>query len=343
MGSFDNRSKKKIQVWKKALFHFSLCFVMGFFTGFAPTNAPSIFSSADASVSYQYSPAEQPVASSSSIIVEDAAESVGAGGHLNRSIIETSSQEEEDEKELILRKQLIIITPTRLGDRFQGAFLTRLGNTLKLVAPPVLWIVVETHSDSSETTEILRKTGIMYRHLVINVNYTDERVDTDHQRNVALNHIEHHHLDGIVHFAGVYNVYDLQFFENIRNTGVFGTWPIALMSPNRKNVVVEGPVCTSSQVVGWHLKNSNDEWRSRPYIPVSSFAFNSSVLWDPERWGRASSTQDSSQESLEFVKQVVLEDETKLMGIPEGCSKVMLWHLRVGVPRLHQITILGKE
>ena len=35
------------------------------------------------------------------------------------------------------------------------------------------------------------------------------------------------------------------------------------------------------------------------------------------------------QKSVNFVKQVVLEDEAKLTGIPSGdCSKIMLWSLR---------------
>lgn len=44
MGSVE-RSKKKVLLWKKAIVHFSLCFVMGFFSGFAPTGKGSVFSS----------------------------------------------------------------------------------------------------------------------------------------------------------------------------------------------------------------------------------------------------------------------------------------------------------
>ena len=34
------------------------------------------------------------------------------------------------------------------------------------------------------------------------------------------------------------------------------------------------------------------------------------------------------QDSIKFVKEVALEDETKLKGIPPGeCSKIMLWRL----------------
>lgn len=38
------RSRKKVKLPKKFMVHFSLCFVMGFFTGFAPTGK-SIFHS----------------------------------------------------------------------------------------------------------------------------------------------------------------------------------------------------------------------------------------------------------------------------------------------------------
>ena len=34
------------------------------------------------------------------------------------------------------------------------------------------------------------------------------------------------------------------------------------------------------------------------------------------------------QDAINFVKKEVLEEETKLIGIPaEGCSKIMLWNL----------------
>lgn len=81
------------------------------------------------------------------------------------------------------------------------------------------------------------------------------------------------------------------------NFSVFGTWPIALLSANRNKVMIEGPVCDSSQVIGWHLKKMNNESDTRPPIHISSFGFNSSILWDPERWGRPSAGQKYSQVS----------------------------------------------
>ncbi|POO01605.1 Glycosyl transferase [Trema orientale] len=104
---------------------------------------------------------------------------------------------------------------------------------------------------------------------------------------------------------------------------------MALLAANRQKVIIEGPVCDSSQVIGWHLRKLNNETDdSKPPIHISSFGFNSSILWDPERWGRTSPVQSTSQNSIKFVKQVVLEDETEIKGIPpDGCAKIMLWRL----------------
>lgn len=101
---------------------------------------------------------------------------------------------------------------------------------------------------------------------------------------------------------------------------------MALLSANRKRVIVEGPVCESSQVLGWHLRKINNETETKPPIHISSFAFNSSILWDPERWGRPSSVEGTKQVihwSFKFcsnlfykicfliMKKLVVEDKFK--------------------------------
>ncbi|XP_042503886.1 beta-1,4-xylosyltransferase IRX9-like [Macadamia integrifolia] len=351
MGSFD-RSKKRVQLWKKAAFHIVFCFIMGFFTGFTPTSRASIFSgpieSNQSMKNQEFSPPAieivQPVATrevtlnrnlmaKAQLVVPETLVAVqinSSGDQKRKSAVEEEEEEEEDVT-LIPKKVLIVITPTRSNDLLQGALLRRMATTLKLVPPPLLWMVVEAESNSTEISEILRCTGVMYRHLVFKEKFTDPEAEMDHQRNIALNLIEYHRLDGIIHFAGLSNFYDLDFFEEIRETEVFGAWPIASVAANRKRVVIEGPVCDSSQVIGWQLwgMNNHDQNLVKP-IHVSSFAFNSSILWDPERWGRPSSVQDASQNTMKYVQQVVLEDESKLKGIPKGdCSKIMLWNVHI--------------
>ncbi|KAF7113485.1 hypothetical protein RHSIM_RhsimUnG0115900 [Rhododendron simsii] len=346
MGTAE-RSKKKVLLYKKAIVHFLLCFVMGFFTGFAPTGKSSIFSTSPPVLPSNRS-AFSPVQPGELLLEERTEES----GKFNRKLdeseegensLEEEEKEEEKREDLIPRRLIILVTPTRMNDRLREVNIRRLSNTLRLVPPPFLWVVVEQKSDSSEVSEILRKTGIMYRHLVFHKNFTDPEVEMDHQRNLALNHIEHHRLSGIVHFAGLSNVYDLQFFDEIRAIEVFGTWPMAIVSANRKKVIIEGPVCDSSEVVGWHLRKMSNltETKSSP-VHISSFAFNSSVLWDPERWGRLSSVQGTTQNTIKFVKKEVLEEETKLIGIPpEGCSKIMLWNVQIAPGTTPNSTLPG--
>ncbi|KAM1926015.1 hypothetical protein ACFX13_033236 [Malus domestica] len=364
MGTTE-RTKKRVQLWKKAAVHFALCFVMGFFSGFAPTDKASLFARTDAVVSSNKSldfppqSVEPPqeiapdVINRSLIAAETPNVSIAAAAeparHKESSENSRFTQEEEAEEkkepEVTPIRFIIIVTATATSTKdikFKSVFLRRLANTIRLVPQPLLWIVVAPKTESNEVSEVLRGTGIMYRHLVSRMNFTDAEAERDRQRNIALKHIEKHRISGIVHFAGLSNVYDLGFFDRLREIEVFGTWPMAILAANRKKVIIEGPVCDSSQVIGWHLKQMNNETETRPPIHISSFAFNSSILWDPERWGRTSSLQSSYQNSIKFVKEVVLEDETKLKGIPpEECSKIMLWCLRLhaagGATAPHQI------
>ncbi|XP_057801479.1 beta-1,4-xylosyltransferase IRX9-like [Salvia miltiorrhiza] len=299
MGS-QERSRKKIHIWKKAILHFLLCFVMGFLTGFTPTRR---------------SPSHVTMLLSSPQHVEH--------NHPFKRSAPVMNGE----------KLVIIVSPTSTRNKLlRNVLLTRLAHTLKLVAQPLLWVVVEpkSHDDHDPgVSQVLRKTGIMYRHLVCDEDLRDE----DEQRNLALNHIEHHRLSGVVHFAGLANAYDLAFFQEIRAIEAFGAWPIAKMRANRKKVMIQGPVCDSSRVMGWHLKKmKNQTVEMPPPIHISSFAFNSSILWDPERWGRTFSTQDAAQNSVKYVKKEVVEEESTLKGIPtQGCSKVLLWELNIAI------------
>ncbi|KAL1822674.1 hypothetical protein ACET3Z_009452 [Daucus carota] len=330
------RSKKKVQLWKKAVFHFLLCFVMGFFTGIAPMGKSSMHVFSNRGMTPEVSP--EPVEMSVQKLNESSFAQTSVEVALPMQFDQELAEEDQEkaESDTSPKRLIIIVTPTSAKDQLRELLLSKLANTLKLVPPPLLWIVVEQQSESSQVSEVLRKTGVMYRHLVFTENFNNLEAEMDYQKNVALNHMEHHKLSGIVHFAGLSNVYDLSFFSEIRKIEVFGTWPMALVSANRKRVTIEGPVCNSAEVIGWHLKRKNNnnatEEDTKSPLHISSFAFNSSILWDPERWGRPSSVQDTSQNSIKFVEKEVLEGETDLKGIPaEGCSRIMLWNLHVPI------------
>ncbi|KAH1096953.1 hypothetical protein J1N35_013874 [Gossypium stocksii] len=235
-------------------------------------------------------------------------------------------------------KQLIVVTPT-YNRGFQAYFLNRLGQVLRLVKPPLVWIVVEEKAASHETAEILRKTGVMYRHVLCAFNSSSVKDPRVHQRNAALEHIERHKLDGIVFFADDDNVYTLELFESLRTISRFGTWPVAMLAQSKNKAILEGPVCNASQVIGWHTNDKSKRLR-RFYVDMSGFAFNSSILWDPKRWARPFSNpiqqldtmKEGFQEST-FIEQVV-EDESQMEGIPDGCSRIMNWHLHLDTDNL---------
>lgn len=217
MGSLE-RSKKKFTLQKKAVIHFLFCFVMGFFSGFAPTRKPSIFSSQVAISDSTRQPLvvfHQHEAQISNISLADETKPTAGQHHYTRKSI-LSEEKSREIEEVNPRRLIIVVTPTSMKNKPTGVLLRRLANTLKLVAHPLLWVVVEKHSKNSMVPKILRKTGLMYRHLVFKENLTDVDSEMDHQRNIALNHIEFHRLSGIVHFAGLSNAYDLSFFEEIR-------------------------------------------------------------------------------------------------------------------------------
>ncbi|EPS61784.1 hypothetical protein M569_13008 [Genlisea aurea] len=201
MGSSE-RGSRRVQLWRKATVHFSLCFVMGFLTGFAPTGNPRKFSE---QVSKSFPSGYPPEPEVEKIFRQP--ESHNFDGKKAAA----ASQGEERSP------LLIIVTPTsKAGAPFRGALLGRLASTLKLVAQPFLWVVVEQNGDDSEASEVLRRTGIMYRYIVSKENFSNADTEMDHQRNLALFHIEQHRLTGLVLFAELSTVFDLALFSEMR-------------------------------------------------------------------------------------------------------------------------------
>ncbi|CAN1805521.1 Beta-1,4-xylosyltransferase IRX9 [Linum perenne] len=227
MGSLQRSRKKVDQVWKKAVAHFAVCFVMGFFTGFTPTDRASItrsvISSNTLSTSLQFSPHKIATLNPSSNKPNTTRRLTSEADPVsNSTAAESISDETKPEEDLAESKQrlIIIITPANGRDRYQMVYLRRLAYTLKLVPQPLLWVVVEkarpTRSEMKELPEMLRMTKVMYRHILYWDYFREEEKELEHQRNLGLKHLEHHRLNGIVHFAGIHHVYDLDFFQELR-------------------------------------------------------------------------------------------------------------------------------
>ncbi|CAN4119232.1 unnamed protein product [Withania somnifera] len=258
-----------------------------------------------------------------------------SGPHLGYSEVKdevddnASANQSLDQEFIASRKLLIIVTPTE-AHSFQAYYLNHLAHTLKLVPPPLLWIIVEMDSQSIETDSILRRTGVTYRHLVCKRNSTDVKDNSVHLRNTALIHIETHRLDGIVYFADDSNMYSLDVFEQMRQISRFGAWVVARLAENNRKVILQGPICNGSQVIGWHTDGMEKRFQ-RFYAEISGFAFNSTVLWDPKRWNRQTLEPIRQLDIVKggfqvstFIEQVV-EDESQMEGFPMHCSRIMVW------------------
>ncbi|KAK8669014.1 hypothetical protein V6N13_106455 [Hibiscus sabdariffa] len=346
--------KHKGQVWRRALFHFFICFIVGSFIGLAS------FVSVDFSymngISKQQAFSVEVVSTDGSFQTHDSSERnvtsmVDDTGVENNVTLEAQELVQRQEmvqgnlaNELVnqslpqdinpeSRKLLIVITPTHARP-LQAYYLNRLAYTLKLVQPPLLWIVVEMTSQSEETADILRKSSVMYRHLVCKKNLTDIKDRNVHQRNVALFHIETHHLDGIVYFANDDNIYSIDLYEQMRHIRRFGTWTVAKKTWDNSRVILEGPVCNGTQVIGWHLNGQSKRLR-RFHAEMPGFAFNSTILWDPKRWHRPTleqirqlDTVKDGFQSSSIIERVV-EDESQMEGLPLECSRIMVWELDI--------------
>nr|ANC33504.1 glycosyltransferase 43E [Miscanthus lutarioriparius] len=242
-------------------------------------------------------------------------------------------------------KLLVVVTPTR-ARAAQAYYLSRMGHTLRLVDPPLLWLVVEAGKPTPEAAAALRGTTVLHRYVgccdKLNASDSDDGAlrFRPHQMNAALELIENHRLDGIVYFADEEGVYSLDLFKRLRQVRRFGTWPVPVISENRKDgVVLEGPVCKQNQVVGWHTSEHVSKLR-RFHVAMSGFAFNSTMLWDPKlrshlAWNsiRHPDTVKEGFQVTTFIEQLV-EDESQMEGIPADCSQIMNWHVPFGSENL---------
>lgn len=236
-------------------------------------------------------------------------------------------------------KLLIVITPTR-ARASQAYYLSRLGQTLRLVRPPLLWVVVEAGKPTPEAALALRHTAVMHRYVGCcdNLNASASAAAGDyrsHQMNAGLEVVENHRLDGVVYFADEEGVYSLHLFDRLRQIRRFGTWPVPVISDGGSNVVLEGPVCKQNQVVGWHTSGEGNNLQ-RFHVAMSGFAFNSTMLWDSKlrshlAWNsiRHPEMVEQGFQGTTFVEQLV-EDESQMEGIPADCSQIMNWHVPFG-------------
>lgn len=224
-GVFVRRYARKGR-WRRALYRCLIFFFLGFLWGMFPFGHV-VDDIRRQDISFEIKPPH----ANAQLVPEDHVLKRDEGFVVNPVSLNADKKITTDERlDFVPRKQLIVVTPT-YNRALQSYFLNRLGHVLRLVPPPVLWIVVEMNSASMETADILRKTGVMYRHLVCTKNSTNVKDRGVHQRNTVLEHIEFHKLDGIVYFADDDNIYSLQLFETLRDIRYFDLCPFIFSLP----------------------------------------------------------------------------------------------------------------
>lgn len=215
-----DRSRMKGKIWRGAYLHFIMCFVVGMFVGLTPF-APLNLSTSSIMPKYEVLDFEilQPGVKKEMSIVGKVSLNQNTTVEPEEAPIDHSVSKNSSDlsRDVVSEKLLIIITPTQARP-LQAYYLHRLAHTIKLVRHPLLWIVVEMNYQSMETAELLRNSGVMYRHLVCSIRNATEITDRNALlRNVAISHIETHRLDGIVYFADDDRIYSTALFHQMRN------------------------------------------------------------------------------------------------------------------------------
>ncbi|XP_047967420.1 probable beta-1,4-xylosyltransferase IRX9H [Salvia hispanica] len=336
-----DRLRMKGQNWRRVYLHILMCFVVGIFVGLTPFVPLSMSSSSlpkQEAFDFELIGLKNEMPKVGKVSLQENStwgreKKVNVEVSNPRSDLTLLNNSMDLSRDVVFNidKLLIVITPTH-AKPLQAYFLNRLAHTLRLIRHPLLWIVVEMNYQSMETAELLRNSGVMYRHLICRIK--NETGITDRSallRNVALSHIETHRLDGIAYFADDDRIYSTALFDQMRNISRIGTWTTAKLVQSRDEILIEGPICNSSRVVGWHVDDRKKR-SQRFHAEMSGFAFNSTVIWDQKRWHlptiepiRQIETVKPDIQASTFIEQLV-EDESQMECFSMASSGIMVWH-----------------
>ncbi|XP_042003037.1 probable beta-1,4-xylosyltransferase IRX9H [Salvia splendens] len=343
LGLFSQRASRDVDrfsSWRRVYLHILMCFVVGIFVGLTPFIPLSMSTNSlpkQEAFDFELIGLKNEMSKVGKVSLQENStwgrEKVNVEVSNPRSDLTMLSNSMNQSRDVVFNidKLLIVITPT-YAKPLQAYFLNRLAHTLRLIQHPLLWIVVEMNYQSMETADLLRNSGVMYRHLICSIkNETGITDRSAHLRNVALSHIETHRLDGIAYFADDDRIYSTALFNQMRNISRIGTWTTAMLVQSRDEILIEGPICNSSRVVGWHVDDRKRR-SQRFHAEMSGFAFNSTVIWDQKRWHmpiiepiRQIETVKPDIQASTFIEQLV-EDESQMECFSMASSGIMVWH-----------------
>eukprot|EP00271_Cylindrocystis_brebissonii_P005797 TRINITY_DN18091_c0_g1_i1.p1 TRINITY_DN18091_c0_g1~~TRINITY_DN18091_c0_g1_i1.p1 ORF type:complete len:584 (-),score=37.07 TRINITY_DN18091_c0_g1_i1:526-2277(-) len=215
------------------------------------------------------------------------------------------------------RPLIIAITPTYVRAS-QTVHFVRSSTVLRLVPPPVLWIVIESVEKTKDTADLLEQTAgrcirvgaarkcsqIDYVHITAGRPHEKpSRTRGVYQRNAGLDYVQSRRLEGVIYFMDDDNNYSPELFEEIRKVtrvgampvGFLWSWTEALLTPGRDfRPFVERPLVTKigvdangkaiGKIFGWETF----AWAARKQgksarkfqSDMAGFSFRSELLWE---------------------------------------------------------------
>ncbi|OXA64823.1 galactosylgalactosylxylosylprotein 3-beta-glucuronosyltransferase P [Folsomia candida] len=215
---------------------------------------------------------------------------------------------------------IYLITPTYKRPE-QIPDLTRLAQTLMHV-PSITWLIIEdAESLSPVVTEILKRSGIRYVHLIAPMPAEQKKKKVKARgvsnRNKGLDWVRENYVDtrGVVYFADDDNTYDLRLFDEIRTVEKVGMWPVGLIT----HFGVSSPVVRDGRVTGFY-----DGWvANRKYaVDMAGFAVSvDTILQFPD----LKMPFVPGYEEDGFLKGLSLKLED-IEPKADNCTKIYVWH-----------------
>ncbi|XP_053214276.1 galactosylgalactosylxylosylprotein 3-beta-glucuronosyltransferase 1-like [Panonychus citri] len=234
----------------------------------------------------------------------------------------TSSSTKYDEVKLI--PTIYVITPTYTRPT-QMADMTRLAQTLMLVKN-VFWIVAEdSHLLNPQVADLLNRTNIPYIQLLgpRPKTHLDKRSGRGvSNRLVALDWLRttfanDTNTPGVIYFADDDNAYDIQVFEEMRDTKKVSVWPVGLIA----KIGLSTPILDlkTNKVIGFHDPFMG---RRKFAVDMAGFAVNLSLFLSKPK---AIMPYKVGYEEDYFIRSlgVTIDD---LEPKANNCTQILVWH-----------------
>ncbi|XP_011869847.1 PREDICTED: galactosylgalactosylxylosylprotein 3-beta-glucuronosyltransferase P-like [Vollenhovia emeryi] len=215
---------------------------------------------------------------------------------------------------------LYIITPTYRRPE-QIPELTRMAHTLMLVKN-IHWLVIEDAAVATkQVTQLLERTGLKFDHLIAPMpeKYKLKKGAKPRgvsNRNRGLQWIRANATRGVFYFADDDNTYDIELFDEIRQTKTVSMFPVGLCT----KFGLSSPILKNSKFAGFY-----DGWVAGRKFPVDMAGFAVSVSFLHQR-PNATMPFRAGYEEDGFLKSLAPFEPRDAQLLADNCTKVLAWH-----------------